>query len=129
MTKLNPRGPIVTALEADRSGRVLRVSFNDGRAYLLPFEYLRVHSPSAEVQGHGNPKLVAHKKEVGISAIEAVGNYAVKIIFDDGHDSGIYTWQWLYILGRDHDKLWADYLSSLRASRLSREPLLDFKLL
>lgn len=129
MTKLSPRGPIATAIDADRSSRLLRVSFNDGSSYQLPFEYLRVHSPSAEVQGHGNPKLVAHKKEVGISAIEAVGNYAVKIIFDDGHDSGIYTWQWLYILGRDHDKLWADYLSALRAARLSREPLLDFKLL
>lgn len=123
------RGPVVTAVKAEKATRSLRVTFADGTEFQLPWEYLRVHSPSAEVQGHGNPKIVAHKKEVAISAIEPVGNYAIKITFDDGHDSGIYSWQWLYMLGRDHDKLWADYLERLHAARLTREPRLDFKMM
>lgn len=129
MTQLNPRGPIVTAVKAERSSRTLTVTFNDGKVFQLPWEYLRVHSPSAEVQGHGQPKLVAHKKEVAITAIEPVGNYAIKILFDDGHDSGIYSWQWLYMLGRDHDRLWAEYLAHLKEARLTREPRLDFKMM
>ena len=122
MTKLSPRGPIATAIDADRSSRLLQVSFNDGSRYQLPFEYLRVHSPSAEVQGHGNPKLVAHKKEVGISTIEAVGNYAVKLAFSDGHDTGLYSWEYLHELGEKQESSWKSYLKRLEEAGASRDP-------
>jgi DUF971 family protein len=96
-----------------RAARLLEVTFEDGTRFELPFEYLRVYSPSAEVKGHGpgQETLVLGKESVGIRAIEPVGQYAVKLVFDDGHDTGLYTWKYLYELGRDHREKWAHYLA------------------
>jgi DUF971 family protein len=96
--------------------RLLEVAFDDGSRYELPFEYLRVHSPSAEVKGHGPGQevLVLGKENVGISAIEPVGQYAVKLVFDDGHDTGLFTWKYLHELGRDREANWAQYLARRR---------------
>ena len=97
------------------------MSFADGSRFELPFEYLRVHSPSAEVKGHGPGQevLVLGKENVGIAAIEPVGQYAVKLVFDDGHDTGLYTWKYLHELGREHTQKWARYLA--RRARAARE--------
>ena len=105
--------PVATELRLRRATRVLEVSFADGSRYQLPFEYLRVHSPSAEVRGHGPGQevLVLGKESVGITAIEPVGQYAVKLVFDDGHDTGLYTWRYLHELGREHEAKWAQYLA------------------
>ncbi len=98
-----------------RASRTLEVGFDDGQRYTMPCEYLRVYSPSAEVRGHGpgQETLQTGKEAVNIDAIEQVGNYAVKLCFDDGHDSGIYSWDVLYTLGRDYDTLWPQYLERL----------------
>ncbi|HEV2701406.1 MAG TPA: DUF971 domain-containing protein [Steroidobacteraceae bacterium] len=97
--------PMATELRLRTSSRLLQVSFEDGAVFELPFEYLRVHSPSAEVKGHGPGQevLVTGKSGVGIRAIEPVGQYAVKLVFDDGHDTGLFTWKYLYELGRDRE--------------------------
>jgi DUF971 family protein len=91
--------------------RVLEVAFADGARFELPFEYLRVYSPSAEVQGHGQGEgvLVLGKETVGVSAVEPIGHYAVRLIFDDGHSTGLYTWKYLYELGSQHARNWSDY--------------------
>ena len=104
--------------------KVLEVDFDSGETFRLPAEYLRVESPSAEVQGH-NPsqkQIVAGRRHVGILAIEPVGNYAIRIKFDDLHDTGIYSWTYLYELGREQDKRWRVYLAELDKRGLSREP-------
>jgi DUF971 family protein len=103
--------PIATEIRLRRASRVLTVSFADGSSFELPFEYLRVHSPSAEVKGHGPGQevLVLGKENVGISAVEPVGQYAVKLVFDDGHDTGLYTWKYLHELGRERARNWARY--------------------
>jgi len=103
---------IPTEIRLRRATRVLEVSFDDGTRYALPFEYLRVHSPSAEVKGHGPGQevLVLGKEDVGIRAVEPVGQYAVKLVFDDGHDTGLYTWRYLRALGAEQDARWAEYL-------------------
>jgi DUF971 family protein len=103
---------------------VLHVSFDDGTRFSLPAEYLRVESPSAEVQGHnpGQKQTVAGRRYVGITGIEAVGNYAVRLVFDDLHDSGIYSWDYLRELGEQQDRKWAAYLDALASRGLSREP-------
>jgi DUF971 family protein len=92
--------------------RILEVRFDDGAHFELPFEYLRVFSPSAEVTGHGSGEGVLQlgKQNVGIGSVEPVGNYALRLLFDDGHNTGLYTWTLLYELGRDRDKKWARYL-------------------
>lgn len=112
-----------TAITLHRQSRVLEISFDDGSTFTLPCEYLRVFSPSAEVRGHGLPEplLVTGKREVNIDAIEPVGQYAVKLIFDDGHDSGLYDWDFLYALGRDYDAHWARYLERLSAAGKTRD--------
>jgi len=104
--------PIATEIRLRTQSRVLVVAFADGQRFELPFEYLRVYSPSAEVRGHGvGPAvLVLGKEHVGIKAIEPVGRYAVKLVFDDGHDTGLYTWKYLYELGAEREHKWADYL-------------------
>lgn len=104
-----------------RAARVLAVTFEDGSRFELPFEYLRVYSPSAEVKGHGpgQETLVFGKEAVGIRAIEPVGQYAVKLVFDDGHDSGLYTWKYLYELARTRDEKWARYLARIEALKPS----------
>jgi DUF971 family protein len=104
--------PVATEIRLRRASRVLAVTFADGSRFELPFEYLRVHSPSAEVKGHGPGQevLVLGKESVGIAAVEPVGQYAVKLVFDDGHDTGLYTWKYLHELGREHAQKWAHYL-------------------
>lgn len=96
--------------------RVLAVTFSDGTQFELPFEYLRVYSPSAEVRGHGpgQETLQIGKHNVNITKVEPVGNYAVRLIFDDGHDTGLYTWSYLYELGREREKKWQRYLDRLK---------------
>jgi DUF971 family protein len=110
-------------LRYSRAERVLNVSFDDGASYQLPAEYLRVESPSAEVQGHGaaTKVLVAGKKQVAIDRIERVGRYAVRLVFDDGHDTGLYSWDYLAQLGRERTKRWFEYESRLKAAGLTRE--------
>ncbi|MBM3626189.1 MAG: DUF971 domain-containing protein [Alphaproteobacteria bacterium] len=102
----------------------LEVAFDDGRSFSYPAELLRVESPSAEVQGHGasQKQVVAGRRHVGILGLEPVGNYAIRIRFDDLHDSGIFSWQYLRELGETQDKVWSEYLASLEARGLSRDP-------
>jgi DUF971 family protein len=102
----------------------LEIAFDDGARYLLPFEFLRVHSPSAEVRGHGpgQETLQVGKAQVNVTGVEPVGSYALKIIFDDGHDSGLYTWEYLHELGKYKDAMWHDYLQKLAAAGETREP-------
>ncbi len=102
----------------------LEIDFDDGRSFSLPAELLRVESPSAEVQGHGasQKQVVAGRRHVGILALEPVGNYAIRIKFDDLHDTGIYSWQYLRELAENQDRLWRDYLQALEAKGLAREP-------
>jgi DUF971 family protein len=102
--------------------RVLEVSFDDGSRFELPFEYLRVHSPSAEVQGHSPDQrvLVTDKQNVGVRSVEPVGQYAVKLSFDDGHDTGLYTWKYLYQLGSQREQLWSEYLERVKRAGLRR---------
>ncbi|WP_420547697.1 gamma-butyrobetaine hydroxylase-like domain-containing protein [Curvivirga sp.] len=104
--------------------KCLEVSFENGKIFKLPAEYLRVESPSAEVQGHGvgPKKLIAGRKFVGIMNIEPIGNYAIKIIFDDMHDSGLYSWRYLYQLGEEYEVRWEQYLADLKAEGKRREP-------
>ncbi|QJE74321.1 DUF971 domain-containing protein [Aerophototrophica crusticola] len=111
-------------IKLKRAERVLELRFDDGATFRLPAEYLRVESPSAEVQGHGpgQKQTVAGKATVAVTGVEPVGNYAVRLIFDDGHDTGIYSWTYLYELGAKQDEKWAAYLSALDAKGLSREP-------
>src|ERR1700758_3942800 len=111
-----------TELRLKRAERRLDVTFDDGTAFSLPAEYLRVESPSAEVQGHGpgQRQVVAGKAQVGIERVEPVGNYAVRLVFDDRHDTGIYSWTYLHQLGREHASRWATYLVELEKSGKSR---------
>ena len=104
--------------------KTLVVRFDSGETFTFPAEFLRVESPSAEVQGHGpgQKQIVPGRRHVGIMAIEPVGNYAVRIKFDDLHDTGIYSWQYLHKLGREQDNLWQAYLDHLTAKGLSRDP-------
>lgn len=124
MAGLNKKTPRPTGIVLHARSRVLEVSFEDGNVFKLPFEFLRVHSPSAEVQGHGRGQEVLQvgKKDVEITDIEPIGNYAIKPIFSDGHSSGIYSWDILYVLGSNHDQLWAEYLSALETAGASRDP-------
>lgn len=110
-------------LKVRRAERRLDVTFDDGAAFELPAELLRVESPSAEVQGHSpdQKQLVAGKRGVGILRLEPVGHYAVRIVFDDGHDTGLFTWPYLYKLGRERDPIWQDYLGRLATAGASRD--------
>ena len=112
MTTPDPRP---TEIKVRRQSRLLEVAFDDGRRFELPFEYLRVYSPSAEVRGHGpgQETLQLGKHEVGIRSVDRVGNYAVRLVFDDGHDSGLYTWDYLYELGATWAEKWPQYLARL----------------
>src|SRR6478609_11218498 len=111
-----------TKIQFHKQSQQLELHFGPEQ-FLLSAEFLRVHSPSAEVMGHGPNQAVLQfgKKEVGISKIERAGNYAIKLIFDDGHDSGIYTWTYLYELGTTQEKLWQDYLDALHHAGKTRE--------
>ena len=111
-----------TDLTFNRTDRQLEISFNNGQAFVLPFELLRVESPSAEVQGHGGDQkqIVPGKSLVNVERAEPTGNYAVRIVFDDGHDTGLYSWDYLYELGRTADQKWAAYQAALAEQGLSR---------
>ena len=118
-----PGGPKPTHLTVHQSSRVLEISFDDGRVWRLPFELMRVYSPSAEVMGHGPGQEVLQtgKRHVVIESIEPVGHYAVQPRFSDGHDSGIFTWEYLYRLGAEQDELWRRYESRLVAAGMDRD--------
>jgi DUF971 family protein len=117
--------PAPTKITLHQASRVLEVAFSDGRVFRLPCEFLRVYSPSAEVRGHGPGQEVLQtgKRDVQITAIEPVGTYAVKLVFSDGHDTGLYSWETLYQLGRDQDALWQRYLQRLKEAGASRDPV------
>ncbi|NMJ40906.1 DUF971 domain-containing protein [Roseomonas sp. JC162] len=116
--------PAPTEIRLKRAEQVLEVAWPDGARFRLPAEYLRVESPSAEVQGHSPDQkvIVAGRRHVGIMRIEPVGNYAVRIVFDDLHDTGIFSWEYLRTLGQDQEARWATYLAELGARGLSRDP-------
>ncbi|HCU64890.1 MAG TPA: hypothetical protein DF774_03935 [Rheinheimera sp.] len=117
----------VTKLHYHRQSKILDVHFDDGLCASFSPEFLRVLSPSAEVRGHGKPRLVSHKKQVAISQILAVGLYAAKIVFDDGHNSGIYSWPYLRELHQNREALWQDYLNRLAAANSNREASLNIR--
>ncbi|HZQ74045.1 MAG TPA: DUF971 domain-containing protein [Burkholderiales bacterium] len=112
-----------TAITLHQKSRVMEIAFSDGRSFRLPYEFLRVHSPSAEVRGHGPGQEVLQtgKREVGILSLEPVGSYAVQPVFSDGHATGIYSWDYLYELGESQESLWAQYLERLAAAKASRD--------
>ncbi len=116
--------PQPTDIKLHSLSAILEIAFSDGAHFELPCEYLRVYSPSAEVRGHGpgQETLQLDKQDVNIESIRSVGNYAVALCFDDGHDTGIYTWELLYNLGQHHEELWAEYLGKLAAARHQRKP-------
>ena len=113
-----------TEIRLRKNSRVLTVAFDDGSRFDLPFEYLRVFSPSAEVRGHapGQEILQTGKERVQINAVLPVGHYAVRLVFDDGHDTGLYTWEYLYELGNTQIEKWRAYLDRLRAAGYARQP-------
>jgi DUF971 family protein len=120
---VNDKGPWPTELRLGAGGHALSVSFEDGSRFVLPAEYLRIASPSAEVRGHtpAQRRTVGGKRTVAIRAVDPVGTYAVRLGFDDGHDTGLYTWAYLYELGRDHDPRWHAYLAALAEKGLDRD--------
>lgn len=123
MSGLDRKTPIPTEITLHKKSRVLELGFEDGTRYQLPAEYLRVYSPSAEVRGHGpgQETLQTGKRNVEITDLEGVGNYAIKPVFSDGHDTGIYSWDLLYDLGANQEALWADYLARLENAGASRD--------
>jgi DUF971 family protein len=123
MAGLTPSSPRPTAITVHQQSRVLEIAFDDGAAFKLPFELLRVYSPSAEVQGHGPGQEVLQtgKREVQITGLEPVGHYAVQPSFSDGHSTGIYSWELLYRLGREQGALWAKYLERLAKEGVDRD--------
>ncbi|CAM3670432.1 gamma-butyrobetaine hydroxylase-like domain-containing protein [Paracidovorax anthurii] len=123
MAGLKPDTPLPQSLTAHGASRVLEVAFSDGAAFRIPFELMRVYSPSAEVQGHGPGQEVLQtgKRDVSITAIEPVGHYAIRPTFSDGHDSGIFSWDYLYELGRREAELWAQYAQRLAQAGADRD--------
>jgi len=123
MAGLNKDTPTPEALTVHSASRVLEIGFSDGKTFRIPFELMRVYSPSAEVQGHGpgQETLQTGKREVTVVEIEPVGNYAVKPTFSDGHDTGLFTWEYLYFLGAQEQELWADYDKRLQAAGIQRD--------
>ena len=115
--------PQPTEVKLHQASRVLEIAFDDGRRFRLPYEFLRVHSPSAEVRGHGpgQETLQTGKRDVTIANVEPIGHYALRPSFSDGHDSGIYSWEYLYDLGMRQDELWQRYVERLGAAGASRE--------
>jgi DUF971 family protein len=123
MAGLQTGAPTPQAMTVHSQSKVLEISFSDGAAFRIPFELMRVYSPSAEVQGHGPGQevLQSGKRAVGLSGLEPVGNYAVQPSFTDGHDTGIFSWEYLYFLGSQQDRLWADYTARLTAAERDRD--------
>ncbi|HEX7328033.1 MAG TPA: DUF971 domain-containing protein [Casimicrobiaceae bacterium] len=123
MTGLDTTTPRPTEIKLHQASRVLEITFDDGKSFRFPYEFLRVYSPSAEVRGHGPGQEVLQigKRDVTISNVEAVGHYALRPRFSDGHDSGIYSWDYLYALGEEQDALWQRYLDRMAQAGASRE--------
>ncbi len=123
MAGLTPTTPSPTEVTLHQQSRVLEIGFADGQTFRIPFELMRVYSPSAEVQGHGPGQEVLQtgKREVEIDAVEAVGNYALRPRFSDGHESGIYSWDYLYFLGSQQERLWSEYEARLQKAGVSRD--------
>ncbi len=115
--------PIPSEIKLHQKSRRLEITYADGANFVLDFEYLRVYTPSAEARGHGpgQETLQTGKRNVDIERIEPVGSYALRLVFSDGHDSGLYSWDLLYNLGKHHDELWAEYLKQIEAQGLSRD--------
>jgi DUF971 family protein len=124
MAGLDQTTPVPTEIKLHQTSRVLEIAYSDGRAFKLPYELLRVYSPSAEVRGHGpgQETLQVGKRDVTIAEVEPVGHYAIQPRFSDGHESGIFSWDYLYELGTEQDGLWERYLSKLSAAGASRDP-------
>lgn len=124
MSEQAGQGPKPTEIRLKSEEKALEIDFDDGRSFSLPAELLRVESPSAEVQGHSpsEKRTVAGRRHVGILGVEPVGHYAIRIKFDDLHDTGIFSWEYLYRMGENQDELWQSYVAALEAQGLSREP-------
>jgi DUF971 family protein len=129
MAGLEKHTPAPQDITVHGASRVLEVSFADGASFRIPFELMRVYSPSAEVQGHGPGQEVLQtgKRLVELEGLEPIGNYAIKPTFSDGHDSGLFTWEYLYFLGSEQDQLWADYERRLQASGTDRDAAMPEK--
>lgn len=125
MAGLDKNTPSPTEIKLHQKSRVLEIAFADGKRFMLPCEFLRVYSPSAEVRGHGPGQEVLQigKKNVEIKNIEPVGTYAVQPVFSDGHDTGIYSWDYFYNLGMNQDEMWQHYLQRMEEAGASREPV------
>jgi DUF971 family protein len=123
MAGLSATTPIPTAIEIRSLSKVIEIAFSNGDRFSYPFEFLRVNSPSAEVQGHGPGQEVLQvgKRAIGIKEVEPVGNYAIKPHFDDGHDTGIYSWDYLHKIGTHQAELWAEYLARMEKANASRD--------
>jgi len=123
MSGLHKNSPVPTEIKLRQQARVLEVSFDGGETFVMSYEFLRVFTPSAEARGHGpgQETLQTGKRDVDVVRIEPVGNYAVRPVFSDGHDSGLYSWDLLYSLGRRHDELWQEYLDKVAAAGASRD--------
>jgi DUF971 family protein len=129
MAGLKPGAPTPQSLVVHNQSKVLEVSFSDGSEFRIPFELMRIYSPSAEVQGHGPGQEVLQtgKRGVDLAALEPVGNYAVQPTFSDGHDTGIFSWDYLYFLGSQQDRLWAEYTSRLATAGVDRDAAMPEK--
>jgi DUF971 family protein len=125
MSELDKTTPVPTEIKLHQLSRQLEIAFNNGTRFELPYEFLRVYSPSAEVRGHGPGQEVLQvgKKDIAIKGIEPVGSYAVTLTFSDGHDTGIYSWDYLYELGANYVALWGRYVNRMEVAGASREPL------
>jgi DUF971 family protein len=123
MSGLSTTTPIPTEIKLHQQSRALEIAFNDGRTFRLPYEFLRVYSPSAEVRGHGPGQEVLQvgKRDIAIRDVEAVGHYAIRPTFSDGHDTGIYSWDYLYDLGIRQDEMWQHYLERMKEAGASRD--------
>ncbi|HEX8011136.1 MAG TPA: DUF971 domain-containing protein [Casimicrobiaceae bacterium] len=124
MTSPDSPAPVPTEIKLHQASRAMEFTFADGASFRLPYELLRVYSPSAEVRGHGpgQETLQVGKREVTITEVEPIGNYAIRPTFSDGHDTGIYSWSYLYALGVEQEQLWQRYLGRLAAAGASRDP-------
>ena len=122
MPETTDAAPVPTEIKPHQKSRLMEIAFADGKTFKLPYEFLRVHSPSAEVRGHGPGQEVLQvgKRAVEIRALEPVGSYAVQPAFSDSHATGIYSWEYLYHLGENQERLWADYLARLQQAGASR---------
>jgi DUF971 family protein len=127
MAGLTPQSPLPTAITVHQQSHVLEVGFSDGKLFRIPFELMRIYSPSAEVQGHGPGQEVLQtgKRNVDVVSLEPVGNYAVQPTFSDGHATGIYSWDYLYFLGSQQDELWQKYEARLQQAGVDRDAAMD----